>query len=154
MTKLIKNVPIFDGGGRGATTTFTQRGIGDVLVTFENEATLIGKELGTSDFDVVYPSTSVEAAPPVAVVDSVVEKRGARKVAEAYLNFLFTPPAQEIMAKHNFRPSDPSVLAKHAGDFPPIKTFKVEDLLGSWADVQKTHFANGGIYDQIVAGLH
>lgn len=154
VTKLIKNVPIFDGGGRGATTTFTQRGIGDVLVTFENEAILIGRELGTNDFDVVYPSTSVEAAPPVAVVESVVDNRGTRKIAEAYLNFLFAPQAQEIMVKHNFRPSDPSVLSKHAGDFPPIKTFKVEDLLGSWADVQKTHFANGGIYDQIVAGLH
>lgn len=151
VTKLFRNVPILDGGGRGATTTFTQRGIGDVLVTFENEAILIGKELGEGQFDIVYPSTSVEAAPPVAVVDAIVERKGTRKQAEAYLNFLFTPPAQEIIARHNFRPSDETVLAKSADKFPKVETFDVEALLGPWSDVQKKHFDTGGLFDKIIA---
>ena len=152
VTKLFKNVPVLDGGGRGATTTFTQRDIGDVLVTFENEAVLIGKELGEDKFDVVYPSTSVEAAPPAAIVDKIVEERGTRKVAEAYLNFLYSEPGQEIIAKHNFRPRDAAVLAKNQAKFPKIETFDVEELLGPWSEVQKTHFDSGGIFDQIAAG--
>ncbi|HYH71306.1 MAG TPA: sulfate ABC transporter substrate-binding protein [Methyloceanibacter sp.] len=152
VTKLFKNVPVLDGGGRGATTTFTQHNVGDVLVTFENEAILIGNELGTDKFDVVYPSTSVEAAPPVAVVDKVVDKNGTREVAVGYLDYLFTPPAQEIIAKHNFRPRDEAVLAKNASKFPGIKTFDVEELLGPWKEVQKTHFDSGGVFDQISAG--
>lgn len=150
VTKLFANVPVLDGGGRGATTTFTQRDIGDVLITFENEATLIDQEVGGDKFDVVYPSLSIEAAAPVAVVNKVVDKRGTRKAAEAYLNFLFAPEGQEIIARHHFRPRDPAVLKKYASRFPAVKTFTVEEKLGGWDAVQKTHFADGGVYDQIV----
>jgi sulfate transport system substrate-binding protein len=150
VTKLFANVPVLDGGGRGATTTFTQRDIGDVLITFENEAVLIDQEVGGDKFDVVYPSLSIEAAAPVAVVNKVVNKRGTRKVAEAYLNFLFAPEGQEIIARHHFRPVDPAVLKKYASRFPTVKTFTVEQKLGGWDAVQKVHFADGGVYDQIV----
>ena len=150
VTRLFANVPVLDGGGRGATTTFTQRGIGDALITFENEAILIGKEIGGDQFDIVYPTLSIEAAAPVAVVDKVVDKRGTRKVAEAYLRFLFAPAGQEIIANHFFRPRDAAVLAKHAERFPSIETFSVEGFLGGWEKVQKDHFADGAIYDQIV----
>jgi sulfate/thiosulfate transport system substrate-binding protein len=150
VTKLFANVPVLDGGGRGATTTFTQRDIGDVLITFENEAVLIDQEVGGDKFDVVYPSLSIEAAAPVAVVNKVVNKRGTRKVAEAYLNFLFASEGQEIIAKHHFRPRDPAVLKKYASRFPTVKTFTVEQKLGGWDAVQKVHFADGGVYDQIV----
>ncbi|MDR3322686.1 MAG: sulfate ABC transporter substrate-binding protein [Zoogloeaceae bacterium] len=147
---LFRNVPVLDGGGRGATTTFTQRDIGDVLVTFENEAVLIGKEVGGAQFEVVYPSLSIEAAAPVAVVERVVDKRGSRALATAYLNFLFSPAGQEIIAKHSFRPRDPAILKKYAARFPALRVFTVENRLGGWAKVQQTHFADGGIYDQIV----
>ncbi len=148
--KLLANVPVFDGGGRGATTTFTQRDIGDVLVTFENEVNLIQKELGADKFEIVYPSISIEAAPPVAVVDAVVDKKGTRKQAEAYLAFLFTPEAQAIIAKHYYRPRDAAALA--AAPLKPGRTklFQVEKLIGEWKKVQAEHFADGGIYDQIV----
>ncbi|WP_341646363.1 sulfate ABC transporter substrate-binding protein [Thauera sp. SDU_THAU2] len=148
--KLFANVPVLDGGGRGATTTFTQRDVGDVLVTFENEAILIARELGDNKFDVVYPSLSIDASAPVAVVKSVTEKRGTVKAAEAYLEFLFSPEGQAIIAKHNFRPRDAAVLAQNADKFPPIRTFTVDEKLGGWPAVQKTHFADGGIYDQII----
>ena len=150
VSKLFANVPVLDGGGRGATTTFTQRDVGDVLVTFENEAILIARELGDNKFDVVYPSISIDASAPVAVVKSVTDKRGTAKVAEGYVQFLFSPAGQEIIAKHNFRPRDPAVLARNADKFPPIRTFTVEEKLGGWAAVQKAHFADGGIFDQIV----
>lgn len=150
VAKLFANVPVLDGGGRGATTTFTQRGIGDVLVTFENEATLIGQEVGGDQFDVVYPSVSIEAPAPVAVIDKGVDKRGTRAVAEGYLGFLFSPEGQEIIAKHHFRPRDPAVLKKYASRFPPVKTFSVEAALGGWEATNRTHFADGGVYDQIV----
>ncbi len=149
--KLFANVPVLDGGGRGATTTFTQRDVGDVLVTFENEAILIAQELGSSKFDIVYPSLSIDAAAPVAVVRKVAAKRGTEKVAKAYLDFLFSPAGQEIIARHDFRPRDPAVLKKHAAKYPAIRTFTVEQKLGGWAAVQKTHFADGAVYDQIVA---
>jgi sulfate transport system substrate-binding protein len=149
VAKLFANVPVLDGGGRGATTTFTQRDVGDVLVTFENEAVAIGVELGADKFDIVYPSLSVEAAAPVAIVEKLVDRRGTRKLATAYLEFLFSPEAQEIMVRHAFRPRDEKVLHKFAGRFPAIKTFSVERLLGSWAEVQAKHFADGAIYDQI-----
>ena len=147
--KLFANVPVFDGGGRGATTTFTQRGIGDVLVTFENEAVLIDNEVGGDQFDVVYPSLSIDASAPVAIVNKVVDKKGTRKQATAYLNYLYSPEGQEIIAKHYFRPRDPAVAKKYAARFPAIRTFTVEEKFGSWEAVQKTHFADGGIYDQI-----
>jgi sulfate transport system substrate-binding protein len=149
VAKLFANVPVLDGGGRGATTTFTQRGIGDVLVTFENEAALIDQEVGGDQFDVVYPSLSIEAPAPVAVVDKVVDKRGTRRAAQAYLEFLFSPEGQEIIAKHHFRPRDPAVLKKYASRFPAVKTFTVEGPLGGWEAANKTHFADGGVYDQI-----
>jgi len=150
VTKLFANVPVLDGGGRGATTTFTQRDVGDVLVTFENEALAIGTELGADKFEIVYPSLSIEAAPPVAVVEKVVDKKGSRKIATAYLEFLFSPQGQEIIGKHAFRPRDEKVLQKFPGRFPAIKTFTVEEALGGWADVQAKHFADGAIYDQII----
>jgi sulfate/thiosulfate transport system substrate-binding protein len=148
--KLFANVPVLDGGGRGATTTFTQRAIGDVLVTFENETFLISKEVGADQFDVVYPSLSIEAAPPVAIVDKVADKRGTRKVAEAYLGFLFKPDGQAIIAKHYFRPRDEAAFKASATKYPEIKTFQVETLLGPWGKVQAEHFADGGTYDQII----
>ena len=143
---LFANVPVFDGGGRGATTTFTQRAVGDVLVTFENEVGLLKAEFG-NDFDVVYPTLSIEAAPPVAVVETVTAKRGTAEAAKAYLDFLYTPDAQKIIAKHGFRARNEAALAE--AKLPAIKTFKVENVFGSWADAQKKHFADGGIYDQI-----
>lgn len=148
--KLFANVPVFDGGGRGATTTFTQRDIGDVLVTFENEVFLIAKELGPDKFEAVYPSVSIEAAPPVAIVDTVVDKRGTRKQAEAYLRYLYSPEGQAIIARHYFRPRDPAVAAASPVKFPAIRTFQVEKLIGEWKTVQAAHFNDGGIYDQIV----
>lgn len=146
---LFANVPVLDGGGRGATTTFTQRDIGDVLVTFENEALLIAAELGSDKFDVVYPAISIDASAPIAVVDKVVDKRGTRKIAEAYLNFLYTPDGQRLIAKHGFRPRNAAVAKENAGKFPDVKTFTVAGVFGSWAEAQKKHFAEGGIYDEI-----
>jgi sulfate/thiosulfate transport system substrate-binding protein len=148
---LLKNVPVLDGGGRGATTTFAQRDIGDVLITFENEFAALEKEFGEGKFEKVYPSLSVDASAPVAVVDAVANKRKSTETAKAYLDFLFTPEAQEIIARHHFRPRDPSVLARYGDRFPPMATFKVEELLGGWENVQKTHFADGAIFDQIMA---
>jgi len=149
VSSLFANVPVFDGGGRGATTTFTQRAIGDVLVTFENEARLISAEVDGANFDVVYPSLSIEAAPPVALVETVTAKRSSGAAAKAYLDFLFSDDAQKIIAKHNFRPRSEAVLKENLAKFPAIKTFTVEDKLGTWAELQKTHFADGGVYDQI-----
>jgi sulfate/thiosulfate transport system substrate-binding protein len=149
VARLFANVPVLDGGGRGATTTFTQRGIGDVLVTFENEAELIDKEVGSDQFDVVYPSLTIEAAAPVAVVEHVVDKHGSRKQAEAYLAFLFSPEGQAIIAHHAFRPRNEAVLKQNTARFPPVRTFTVEKALGGWDKVNREHFADGGIYDQI-----
>lgn len=148
--RLFANVPVLDGGGRGATTTFAQRGIGDVLVTFENEAGLLAREFGEGQFEVVYPSLSIEAAAPVAIVNKVVDKKGTRAVAKAYLDFLFSPAGQEIIAREGFRPRDPLVHARHASQFPAIATFTVEDYLGGWSKVQARHFADGAIFDQII----
>ena len=151
VAKLFGNVPVFDGGGRGATTTFTQRAIGDVLVTFENEAALIKGEIAGGEFDIVYPSESIEVAPPVAIVDPVVAKRNTRDVAKAYLDFLYSDTAQRIIAKHHLRPRNAAILKQAVAYLPPIKTFDVEKKIGPWPDLQKTHFADGGVYDQITA---
>ncbi len=151
--KIFANVPVLDGGGRGATTTFTQRGIGDVLLTFEAEAELIENEFGKGLFDVVAPTVSIEAEAPVALVDKVAAKKGNTALAKAYLDFLFTPEAQEIIAKNNFRPRDAAVFKRHAQRYADIKLFNVDQLLGGWPKVSKTHFADGGTYDQIVANL-
>ena len=149
LTKLYKNVPVLDSGARGATTTFVERGIGDVLIAWENEALLAVKELGPSKFDIIAPSVSILAEPPVAVVDKVVDKRGTRKVAEAYLNFLYTDEAQEIIAKNYYRPAVEKEAKKYASQFPNVKLFKLSDVAGDWTKAQKTHFADGGLFDQI-----
>lgn len=153
VTKILTNVPLLDGGGRGATTTFTQRGIGDVLLTFEAEAELIENEFGKGQFDVVAPSVSIDAEAPVALIDKVAAKKGTAALAKAYLDFLWTPEAQEIIAKNNFRPRDAAVFKRHAQRFAAIKLFSVEQQLGGWTQVAKTHFADGGQYDQIMAGI-
>ena len=149
VSKLFKNVPVLDAGGRGATTTFMQRNIGDVLLTFENEAEMVAREFGRGNFDVVYPSVSILAEPPVALVERDVDKRGTRKVAEAYLEFLWSPEGQEIAAQNYLRPQNVDVLKKYSSQFPPIKLFTVTDVFTSWDNAQKTHFADGGTFDQI-----
>ena len=149
LKKLYKNVPVLDSGARGATTTFVERGIGDVLIAWENEAFLAVKELGPTKFDIVTPSVSILAEPPVAVVDKVVDKRGTRKVAEAYLNFLYTDEAQDIIAKNYYRPATPKAAKRYAGQFPNVKLFTIQEVAGGWTAAQKAHFADGGIFDQI-----
>jgi len=151
--KIFANVPVLDGGGRGATTTFTQRSIGDVLLTFESEAELIETEFGKGLFEVVNPSVSIDAEAPVAIVDKVVAKKGTAAVAKAYLDFLYTPEAQELIARNNFRPRDAAVFKRHSQRFADIKLFGVDQLLGGWAKVNKVHFADGGTYDQIQAAI-
>ena len=148
--KIFKNVPILDAGGRAATTTFTQRQIGDVLVTFENEVNLVRAEFG-DNFEVVYPSISIVAENPVAVVDKVVDKRGVRKEATAYLNFLYSEAGQEIIAKHYLRPRSEPVYKKYAASFKPISLFTVDDVFGGWRAAQKRHFDDGGEFDKIYA---
>ena len=148
--KIFANVPVFDGGGRAATTTFAQRGIGDALATFESEVNLIKGEFG-GDFDVVYPQYSILAENPVALIDKVVDKKGTRKQAEAYLKHLWSDEAQEIAAKHQLRPRSPALLQKYAKDFPKVNLFTIEEVFGGWGRAQKDHFDDGAIYDQILA---
>lgn len=148
--KMFANVPVFDGGGRAATTTFAQRNIGDALATFESEINLIKAEFG-DNFDVVYPKSTILAENPVAVIDKVVDKKGTRKQAEAYLKFLYTDTAQEIAAKHQLRPRSPALLTKYAKDFPAVTTFTIDDYFGGWSKAQKEHFDDGAIYDQLLA---
>ena len=147
--KLFANVPVFDTGGRAATTTFVERGIGDVLVTFETEVQSIGTQYGKDKVDLVIPPVSLRADFPVSVVDKVVDERGSRKIADAYLNYLYTPEAQEIIAAHFNRPIDKDVAAKHAGDFAPVRLLTVEDVFGGWKKLAEEHLANGGILDQL-----
>jgi sulfate/thiosulfate transport system substrate-binding protein len=149
---LFKNVPVLDSGARGATTTFVERGIGDVFISWENEAFLAVKELGPDKFEIVVPSVSILAEPPVAVVDKVVDKRGTRAVAEAYLAFLYTPEGQKIAAENGYRPIDPKVSAQFAKVFPTIKLFTIDTTFGGWATAQKKHFADGGLFDQMYIG--
>lgn len=149
LTKIYKNVPVLDSGARGSTTTFIERGIGDVLVTWENEALLAIKELGPEKVEVVSPSISILAEPPVAVVDKVVDRRGTRKAAEAYLQFLYTDEGQEIAAKNYYRPIDEKIAKKYAAQYPKLKLFTIEEVAGGWNKAQKTHFADGGVFDQI-----
>jgi sulfate/thiosulfate-binding protein len=149
LKKLYKNVPVLDSGARGATTTFVERGIGDVLLAWENEALLAIKELGPDKVEIVAPSVSILAEPPVAIVDKVVDKRGTRKVAEAYLNFLYTDAAQEIIAQNYYRPTVEKEAKKYAAQFPAVKLFTLADVAGDWTKAQKTHFADGGVFDQI-----
>ena len=146
---LFKNVPVLDTGARGATTTFVQRGIGDVLIAWENEAFLAMKELGRGEFQTVAPSVSILAEPPVACVDKVVDRHGTRAVAEEYLRYLYLPEAQEIAAKHYYRPRVETVAQKYTGTFPNLSLFTIDEIFGGWQKAQKIHFADGGVFDQI-----
>ncbi|MEY8689420.1 MAG: sulfate ABC transporter substrate-binding protein [Leptothrix sp. (in: b-proteobacteria)] len=146
---LLKNVPVLDSGARGATTTFVERGMGDVLLAWENEALLALKELGPDKFDVVAPSLSILAEPPVTLVDKVADKKGNRAVAQAYLDYLYSPEGQDIAGQNYYRPIDPAVAAKYAKQFPKVNLFTIDQVFGGWAKAQKTHFADGGVFDQI-----
>lgn len=148
VTRLYKNVPVLDTGARGSTTTFVQRGIGDVLLAWENEAFLAIDELGADKLEIVVPSVSILAEPPVAVLDKNVDRKGTRKVAEAYLTYLYTPEGQELVAKHYYRPRLPQLAQKYADRFPKLALFDITKF-GGWAVAQKTHFADGGVFDQI-----
>lgn len=149
ITKLYKNVKVLDSGARGSTTTFVERGIGDVFISWENEAFLAIEQLGPGKFEIVVPSLSILAEPPVTVVDKVVDKRGTREVATEYLKFWNTPEAQEIAARNFYRPRDPKVLAKHSKQFVNVQLVTIDDVFGGWQKAQKTHFNDGGVFDQI-----
>jgi sulfate/thiosulfate transport system substrate-binding protein len=149
VAKLYKNVPVLDAGARGSTTTFVERGIGDVLIAWENEALLAIRELGPDKFEMVAPSLSILAEPPVAVVDKVAAKHGTKAVAQAYLEYLYTPEGQEIAARHFYRPRLASVAAKYASQFPKLTLVTVDDVFGGWKKANATHFADGGMFDQI-----
>ena len=142
-------MPVLDAGARGSTTTFVERGIGDVLLAWENEALLAIKELGPAKFEVVVPSVSILAEPPVTVVDKVARKHGTAAVAQAYLEFLYTPEGQELAAKHYYRPRNAAVAAKHAAQFPKVALFTIDEVFGGWAKAQPAHFGDGGVFDQI-----
>ena len=149
--KLYQNVKVLDSGARGSLTTFAERGIGDVLLSWENEALLATQGLGKDKYDIIYPSISILAEPSVAIVDKTVDKDGNRNLARGYLNFLYSPLGQELAAKHYFRPRNPQVAEKYAQQFPKIKLFSIHDVFGGWAKAQKTHFVNGAVFDQIYA---
>ncbi len=149
ITRVYRNVPVLDSGARGATVTFAERGVGDVLLSWENEAKLAKKEFGGDKFDIVYPPSSILAEPPVAVVDKVVDRHGTRKVAEAYLQYLYSDEGQEIAARNFYRPRSAAVAAKHAAQFPKLTLFTIDDVFGGWVKAQKTHFSEGGVFDRI-----
>jgi sulfate transport system substrate-binding protein len=148
-TSIYKNVPVLDSGARGSTTSFVERGLGDVLIAWENEAQLAVKEIGKDKFEIVAPSLSILAEPPVAVIDKVVDKRGTRLTAQAYLEHLYSEEGQNIAARHYYRPRDAKVAAKYAAQFPALKLVTIDDTFGGWKKAQKTHFADGGSFDQI-----
>ena len=149
ISKLYKNVPVLDSGARGSTTTFVQREIGDAYISWENEAHLVLKEFGADKFEIVYPPTSILAEPPVTVVERVAKKHGTLEVATAYLTYLYSPEAQEIIAKHHYRPRLAEVATKYKAEFPDIKLFTINEKFESWANAQKTHVDDGGTFDQI-----
>ena len=149
VSKLYKNVPVLDAGARGSTTTFVERGIGDVLIAWENEALLAIKELGPGKFEIVAPSLSILAEPPVAVVDKVAGKHGTREVAQAYLQYLYSDAGQEIVAKNFYRPRNPAVAARYASQYPRLNLVTVNDVFGGWKKAHETHFADGALFDQI-----
>jgi sulfate/thiosulfate-binding protein len=149
--RIYANTKVLDSGARGSTTTFVERGIGDVLIAWENEAYLAVKELGPDKFQIVTPSLSILAEPPVSVVDKTVDKKGTRKVAQAYLEYLYSPEGQEIAAKNYYRPRDPKIAAKYAKTFAPVKLVTIDEVFGGWRNAQKTHFDDGGVFDQISA---
>jgi sulfate/thiosulfate-binding protein len=148
LRRIYRNAPVLDTGARGATVTFTRRGIGDVLIAWENEALLVAREIGADEFEVVVPSVSILAEPPVAVVDRVVDKRGTRTLAQAYLEFLYTPEGQELAAKHYYRPRLQAALDRYSDRFATLDLMRIDDF-GGWERVQKTHFSDGGVFDQI-----
>ena len=150
--KLYGNVKVLDSGARGSLTTFAERGIGDVLLSWENEALLATQGLGKDKYQIVYPSISILAEPSVAIVDKTVDKNGNRHLAKGYLNYLYSPKGQELAAKYYFRPRDAQAAVKYSAQFPKIKTFTIDQVFGGWAKAQKTHFINGAIYDQIYTG--
>ena len=147
--KIYSNVPVLDTGARGSTVTFVERGIGDVLLAWENEALLAIKELGPEKFEIVAPPLSILAEPPVALVDKVVDKKGTRAVAQAYLEYLYSPEGQDIAGQNYYRPIDPKITAKYARQFPKLELFKLDDVFGSWREAQKVHFNDGGIFDKV-----
>ncbi|HET9485428.1 MAG TPA: sulfate ABC transporter substrate-binding protein [Xanthomonadales bacterium] len=149
LTKLYRNVPVLDSGARGATTTFVQREIGDVLLAWENEALLALDRFGADAFEIVTPSVSVLAEPSVAVVDKVVDRKGTRRVAEAYLQYLYSPEGQDVVGRHHYRPRSPDAAAKYAAKFPPLKLLTIDGDFGGWAKAQATHFSDGALFDQI-----
>jgi sulfate/thiosulfate-binding protein len=149
VARLYKNVPVLDSGARGSTTTFVERGIGDVLIAWENEALLSVKELGSDKFEIIMPSVSILAEPPVTVVDKVANKRGTSTVAQAYLEYLYTEEGQKIVAKHYYRPRLAAAAAEYAGQFPAVPLFTIDEMFGGWQKAQQTHFADGGTFDQI-----
>jgi sulfate transport system substrate-binding protein len=149
VTALYKNVPVLDSGARGSTTTFVERGIGDVLISWENEAFLAVNELGKDKFEIVVPSVSILAEPPVTIVDKVVDKHGTHGVAQGYVEYLYTSEGQQIAAKHYYRPRLATVAKKYAEKFPQIKFFTVDEMFGGWGRIQKAHFDDGGLFDQI-----
>ena len=149
IAKLYKNVPVLDSGARGATTTFVERGMGDVLIAWENEVLLGAKELGKDKFEIVVPATSILCEPTVSIVDKVVDKKGTRAVAEEYLKYLYSPQGQEIAAKHYYRPRSEAVAEKYLSQFPKVKLFTLAEIVGDWQKAQKIHFADGGVFDQV-----
>jgi sulfate transport system substrate-binding protein len=149
VTRLYKNVPVLDSGARGSTTTFVERGIGDVLIAWENEAFLAVKELGKEKVELVVPSTSILAEPPVSVVDKMADKHGTRKVAQAYLEYLYSPEGQDIAGRNFYRPRVEAIAAKYAAQFPKLNLFTIDEVFGGWQKAQPTHFADGGVFDQI-----
>jgi len=152
VSQLFKNVPVLDSGARGATNTFVQRGLGDVLLAWENEAILSVNELGPDKFDIVVPSVSILAEPPVTVVDGFAKKHGTEKVAKAYLDYLYSPVGQKLAAKHYYRPREPKYAdPKDQALFPKVKLFTIDQLFGGWQKAQRTHFADGGVFDLIIA---
>ncbi len=149
VSRLYANVPVLDSGARGSTITFTERGIGDVFISWENEAYLALKEFGPEKFEIVVPSVSILAEPPVTVVDKVVDKRGTRKVAEAYLQYLYSDEGQDIAGRNYYRPRDGKAVAKYAKTFSKVNLFTIDEVFGGWQKAQKTHFADGGVFDKI-----
>ncbi len=149
ITALYKNVPVLDSGARGATTTFVERGIGDVLLTWENEAFLAIKQFGSDKFEIVVPSVSILAEPPVAVVDRVAKRKGTTEVAKAYLDYLYSDEGQDIAGRNFYRPRNPAAAERYASVFPKIELFTIDDTFGGWTKAQQTHFADGGVFDQI-----
>jgi len=149
VAKIYKNVPVLDSGARGSTTTFVERGIGDVLLAWENEAFLAAKELGPEKVDIVVPSISILAEPPVTIVDKFADKHGTRKVAQAYLDYLYSEEGQDIAGRNFYRPTDAKVAAKYATQFPKVNLFRIDEVFGGWQKAQKIHFADGGVFDQI-----